>query len=74
MPLIDRLKHLEGYIKAILALIALLPGIATIVNILPIPAQISTLVGFLFGFAGIAIVLMVVAFDTLSRTIRAAIQ
>ena len=59
MQLIERLKGLEGSLKAILALIALLPSLAAMVGLFPVPDQISTLVTFLFGFLGLGVVLLV---------------
>ena len=72
MSVIDRLSRLQGYIKAILAFIALLPSIATIINLLEIPVRMAQLVTFLFGFVGIGIVLLMAILSDQIREMRAA--
>ena len=68
MQLIERISNMGSSFKAILVFIALLPSLATLVGIFPVPDQISTLVTFLFGFLGIGAVLLVsILSDTICR-------
>lgn len=60
MQLIDRLNNLGGPIKGVLAVIVLLPSVAAMIGLFPVPDQISTVVTFLFGFLGLGAVLLVV--------------
>lgn len=69
MSIKERIEEAGGLLKSITGFIALLPGIAVLIGIAPLPDSIAKTVGFLAVFTSIVVVTTVILLD---RPIRAS--
>lgn len=63
MPLKQRIEEAGNLIKAITGLVALFPGLAVLLGIVPLPGTISTTVGFLSFFTSAVVLTAVFLLD-----------
>jgi hypothetical protein len=69
----QRLDNLGGLVKAVLAVLALLPGVAVLTGLVDIPPSLADLVKALSMFAGVAVLIVILLLSDAIRRARAAL-